>query len=88
MQQDPTPYMCIYTQTKTNFILHYMYNCIQHKSYYVYIYICIYIYIHDRGANFSDTSFLFVIGNVQNCYFALVILHIFEHCDLSWQLDV
>ena len=29
-----------------------------------------------------------MIGNVQNCYFALVILHIFEHCDLSWQLDV
>ena len=44
-----------------------------HIYIYVYIYIHIYIYIHARGAKFSDTSCLWLIGHVENGVFPVVI---------------
>ena len=45
------------------------------------LYICVYIYA--RGAKFSDTSCLWVIGHVEKWCFPCSDLHIFEHRDLS-----
>ena len=53
-----------------------MHKCLM-STYHVHIYMKIvsviyiynYIYIHARGAKFSDTSCLWVIGHVENCVF-------------------
>ena len=64
---------------------HIVYTYIYYSSYYI-LYVIQYMYA--RGAKFSDTSCLWVIGNVKNRVFAVVICTFFEHRDLSCQLDV